>query len=168
MIKGQPFGGCPFFMSRPSDVIASVLVVAAVIWLNLPKLLLPVLFVTLFLLSAYRWRREGHDPMAAERHRWQLVASCVLMVAISIPLIFKLVPPNGVYGFRTSLTRRSSDIWYQANAFMGWTLIAAAVVSGAVLTKLPANAKRWMLLLAFMGPMLAAVAASFAYLQRFT
>src|SRR5262245_14838748 len=111
MIKGQPFGAAPFFMLRPSDVIAATLVVTAVILLNVPKLLLPALFLTLGLLSFYRLSRESKDPIAVERHRWQLVASCVLIVAISIPLIFKLVPPNGVYGFRTSLTRRSSDIW---------------------------------------------------------
>src|SRR5262245_45265489 len=110
-------------MLRPSDFIAVVLVVTAVILLNVPKLLLPALFLTLFVLSVYRWRREGQEPMAAERYRWQLVASCVLIAAISVPLILGMVPPNGVYGFRTSLTRSSSDIWYQANAFMGWALI---------------------------------------------
>jgi SdpI/YfhL protein family len=153
-------------MLRASDLIALVLVVNVVVLLNVPKLLLPALFLTLSLLSFYRWRRESKDPIAAERYRWQLVASCVLIAAISVPLIFKLVPPNGVYGFRTSLTRRSSDVWYQANAFMGWTLVVAAVVSGTVVTMLPRTAKRWLLLAAFLGPMLCAVAASFIYLHR--
>jgi SdpI/YfhL protein family len=153
-------------MLRPSDLIALVLLVTAVVWLNVPKLLLPALFLTLFFLSAYRWRREGREPMAAERYRWQLVASCVLIAAISVPLIFRMVPPNGVYGFRTSVTRSSSDIWYQANAFMGWALLAAAVASGTALTMLPAAARRWQLLVTFLGPVLCAVAASFAYLKR--
>jgi hypothetical protein len=102
--------------------------------------------------------------MAAERYRWQLVASCVFIAAISVPLIFRMVPPNGVYGFRTSLTRSSSDIWYQANAFMGWVMLAAAIASGSALTMLPATAKRWQLYVTFLGPMLCAVAASFVYL----
>jgi hypothetical protein len=153
-------------MLRASDFIAVVLVVTAVILLNVPKLLLPALFVTLCLLSVYRWRREGKEPMAAERYRWQLVASCVLIAAISVPLIFKMVPPNGVYGVRTSLTRSSSDVWYQANAFMGWALLAAAVASGTALTKLPATARRWQLYVTFLGPLLCSVAASFWYLNR--
>jgi hypothetical protein len=151
-------------MWRPSDFVAVVLVVTAVVFLNVPKLLLPALFLTLFILSVYRWRREGQQPMAAERYRWQLVASCVFIAAISIPLIFRMVPPNGVYGFRNSLTLSSSDIWYQANAFMGWVLLAAAVASGTALTRLPASARRWQLLLTFLGPILCAVAASFVYL----
>src|SRR5262245_30602375 len=154
-------------MFRAADFVATVLVVTAIIWLNVPKLLLPALFFTLFLLSVYRWRRDGNEPMAAERYRWQLVASCVLIAAISVPLIFRMVPPNGVYGFRTSLTRSSSDIWYQANAFMGWVLLAAALASGTALTMLPANAKRWQLYLTFLGPVLCAVAASFLYLHQF-
>ena len=153
-------------MLRSSDLVATVLVVTAVVLLNVPKLLLPALFLTLGLLSFYRWRRESKEPMAAERYRWQLVASCVLIVAISVPLIFKLVPPNGVYGFRTSQTRKSVDVWYQANAFMGWAVVVAAVMSGTALTMLPANAKRWLLLAAFLGPLLCAVAASFVYLHR--
>jgi hypothetical protein len=35
-------------MLRPSDLIALVLLVTAVVWLNVPKLLLPALFLTLF------------------------------------------------------------------------------------------------------------------------
>lgn len=153
-------------MLRASDFVAVVLVVTAVILLNVPKLLLPGLFLTLFLLSVYRWRREGNQPMAVEHYRWQLVASCVLIAVISVPLIFKMVPPNGVYGFRTSLTRSSSDIWYQANAFMGWVLLAAAVASGTALAMLPATVKQWQLYVTFLGPLLCAVAASFAYLSR--
>src|SRR5262245_60811436 len=153
-------------MYRASDFVAAVLVVTAVVWLNVPKLLLPALFVTLTLLSIHRWRREGQQPRAAERQRWQLVASCIFIALISIPPILRMVPPNGVYGFRTGFTRSSSDIWYQANAFMGWVLLAAAAASGTALTMLPATAKRWQLYVTFLGPVLCAVAASFWYLNR--
>ena len=34
-------------MSKPSDLLVVVLVVVAVVWLNVPKLLLPALFLTL-------------------------------------------------------------------------------------------------------------------------
>jgi hypothetical protein len=155
-------------MWRPSDLLFVVAVVAAVIWLDVPKLLLPSLFLTLGAVSMYRWRREGSDPMAAERYRARLVASCFVIAAISIPLILHLVPPNGVYGFRTSVTQSSVDIWYAANAFMGWALLMGAVVSGAGLAYLPETAKRWRFLVAFLLPLLTAVVASFAYLGRLT
>jgi hypothetical protein len=154
-------------MSKPSDLLVVVLVVVAVVWLNVPRLLLPALFLTLLGLSLYRWRREGREPMAAERYRWRLVASCVVIAAISVPLILRMVPLNGVYGFRTSLTQSSTDIWYPANAFMGWALLAAAVISAGTLAFLPITARRWLILATFLLPLLCAVAASFLYLERF-
>jgi SdpI/YhfL family protein len=79
-----------------------------------------------------------HEP---ERIRARLIASCVLLVIISVPLILRLVPPNGMYGFRTGATRSTPAIWYQANAFSGWALSIAAIVSAAWLIVLPATAK---------------------------
>ena len=104
--------------------------------------------------------------MAAERYRARLVASAIVIGAISIPLIIKIVPPNGVYGFRTSITRSSVDIWYSANAFMGRALLVGAVVSSAGVARLPETAKRGQLLVVFLLPLLAAVAASFVYLYK--
>ena len=153
-------------MSKPSDLWVAVVIVAAVIWLDVPKLLLPAFFLTLLGFGVYRWRRDGRDPLAAERYRAKLLASCWVIGTLSIPLIFQLVPPNGVYGFRTSATRASADIWYSANTFMGWALVAGAVVSAATLLVQPATAKRWQLLATFLVPLFVAVAASFAYLDR--
>jgi SdpI/YhfL family protein len=153
-------------VSRPSDLLVVIVIVVAVVWLDVPKLLLPTLFLTLIAVSAYRWRREGREPMAAERYRSRLVASCVAIAAISIPLVLKMVPPNGVYGFRNSVTRSSIDIWYSANAFMGWALLSAVVASGVTLLVLPPKTKRWQLLATFLVPVLLAVAASFIYLDR--
>lgn len=153
-------------MLSPIDLLAFVLVVAAVIFLNVPKLLLPALFLTALGLSVHRWRREGSKGGAAERYRWQLFASCVVIAVISVPLILGLVPANGVYGFRTRLTRSSPDIWYPANAFMGWALLVAACVSAAALCSLPRLAGRRLLLVTFLLPLLCAVVASFIYLER--
>ena len=153
-------------MPRPSNLLAVVVVVAAVVWLDVPRLLLPALFLTIIALSAYRWRRDGREPMAVERYRARLVASCVVIAVISIPLILQMVPPNGVYGFRTSVTRSSIEIWYSANAFMGWALLAGAVVSAGALVFLPATARRWLLLATFLLPLFLAVVASFMYLDR--
>ena len=103
-----------------------------------------------------------HEP---ERIRARLIASCVLLVIISVPLILRLVPPNGIYGFRTGATRSTPAIWYQANAFGGWALSVAALVSATLLMLLPATAKRWVLWAVFFGPVGVGVVLSFAYLH---
>lgn len=101
-----------------------------------------------------------------QRVRARLIASCVMLAIVSIPLILGLVPPNGIYGFRTSSTLSSKAIWYPANAFMGCALLLAAVVSAALLVMLPASVKRWLLWAALWIPVFGAIAASFAYLNR--
>lgn len=155
-------------MMRPADLLVVGATVSAVVWLNVPKLLLPALGLALGIVSILRWRREGREPLAAERYRGRLLASAVVIAAISVPLIVQIVPPNGVYGFRTSLTRGSVDIWYSANAFMGWALLFGAAVSATAVTRLPAHARRELLLAVFLLPLLGAVAASFAYLNQLT
>ena len=107
--------------------------------------------------------RDGH--LETERKRTQLIASCVLLMIISIPLILRVVPPNGVYGFRTASTQSNSAIWYPANTFMGWALLVAAAISAVVLLILPATVKRWLLWAAFLVPMFGAIVASFVYLN---
>lgn len=100
-----------------------------------------------------------------QRMRARLIASCVLWVLISVPLILKLIPPNGIYGFRIPATQASRAIWYPANAFMGWALSVAAVVSATLLVVLPETVKRWGLWAAFLAPMFGAIAASFLYVK---
>lgn len=51
-----------------------------------------------------------------------LIVSCLIIIAISIPLILEKVKPNRVYGFRTQKTLSNEIIWYQANKFLGYTL----------------------------------------------
>jgi uncharacterized membrane protein len=104
--------------------------------------------------------------MSTEQFRARLIASCVIMVIVSLPLVFEIIPPNGVYGFRVPATRSNPAIWYAANAFMGWALIVAAAISATLQVMLPVTAERWRLWAAFIVPVLAAVAASFAYLGR--
>lgn len=101
-----------------------------------------------------------------ERTRARLVASCVGFVIVSVPLILRLVPPNGMYGFRTGATRSTPEIWYQANAFMGWALSIAAVASATLLIMLPRTLKRWMLWAVFFAPVVGAIVLSFVYLYR--
>ena len=106
--------------------------------------------------------RSGSGP---DQMRARLIASCVLLVVISIPLILGIVPPNGIYGFRVSGTQ-SPGIWYPANAFMGWALLVAAVIGATLQLTLPRTTARWLLWSAFLIPVCGAVVASLAYLSR--
>ena len=115
--------------------------------------------------SARQSNMAGQEVKDTQRKRAQLIASCVILAIVSIPLILRVVPPNGVYGFRVSATR-SPAIWYPANAFMGWALLVAAVMSATVLLRLPEGVKRWLLWAAFLLPVTGALVASFVYLER--
>lgn len=119
-----------------------------------------------FARGAERVRQPREEDMDTQRKRAQLIALCVVLVIISIPLILRVVPPNGLYGFRTASTQSSSAIWYPANAFMGWALLVAAVVSAILLMILPATVKRWLLWATFLVPVCGALVASFVYLNR--
>ena len=47
----------------------------------------------------------------------------VLFIAVGIPLARRIVPRNGLYGFRIPKTLRSDDVWYPANRYLGRRLI---------------------------------------------
>jgi uncharacterized membrane protein len=63
--------------------------------------------------------------------------ACGVIALVSIPLILKLVPPNRWYGFRTAQTLSDTELWFDANRFAGWALLAAATLSSAVFISLP-------------------------------
>jgi hypothetical protein len=56
-----------------------------------------------------------------------------LMFVLGIPLALKSVPPNRFYGFRTSATFSSLEVWYKVNFATGLALIAAGIVAGSVI-----------------------------------
>lgn len=45
------------------------------------------------------------------------VASGVLLILLSLPLLWGKVPPNGLYGFRVRATLEDPAIWYAANRY---------------------------------------------------
>ena len=51
----------------------------------------------------------------------------LVLIAVSIPLVIGVVPPNWIYGFRTAKTMSNPQIWYEANRHAGANLIAAGV-----------------------------------------
>jgi len=56
-----------------------------------------------------------------------------LVFVLGFPLALRSVPPNRLYGFRTSTTFSSLDAWYRINSATGVALMAAGVLGGAVI-----------------------------------
>ena len=60
-------------------------------------------------------------------------AAGVLLAGLSIPLIRRKVPPNGLYGFRIEKTMNNPELWYLVNHYsakrMLWTAIAFVVTA---------------------------------------
>lgn len=53
-----------------------------------------------------------------------LAGTGALIVALSVPLMLRRVPPNGVYGLRVPATYKAEQVWYAANAASGRDLFA--------------------------------------------
>jgi hypothetical protein len=52
-----------------------------------------------------------------------------ILVLVSIPLLFRWVPRNRLYGFRTAATLRDEAIWYEVNAwFARYALLLGAAM----------------------------------------
>ena len=62
------------------------------------------------------------------------VASSLLLIGLSIPLIRRKVAPNAWYGFRVRQTLDDPTVWYEANAYLGRCLLWAgiAILFGSV------------------------------------
>jgi uncharacterized membrane protein len=89
----------------------------------------------------------------------------VVVFVLCLPLVFKLVPPNRIYGFRTSVTLSRPEIWYRANVFSGAAMMAAMVVAAVTFLLIPQLSAATAAVV-FVSLVLAATAASFAYLKR--
>lgn len=63
-----------------------------------------------------------------------ILACNALFAFISLPLVFRKVPRNVFYGYRTRATLGSDFVWYEANAYFGWRFLIASAVTciGAV------------------------------------
>ena len=57
-----------------------------------------------------------------------------LLCLICLPLIFGMIGPNPWYGFRVKRTLDDPAVWYPANRFGGWLLMAVAVLLMVVAT----------------------------------
>jgi len=94
-----------------------------------------------------------------------LLVVCALLFLLTLPLVFRLVPPNRIYGFRTQKTLSSRDIWYRANVFAGYALMIAAAVTAVIISCGP-QLSEFAYAAIFVVLILCATAASFLYLKR--
>ena len=58
---------------------------------------------------------------------WLYLICGTLLAGLSLPLIWKKVPPNGLYGFRVSQTMDNPQVWYKVNTYSGKRLFWAGV-----------------------------------------
>ncbi len=62
------------------------------------------------------------------------ILSCAAIFALfAVPLVLRKVPRNAIYGYRTARTLESDEVWYPANAFFGWCMIASSLVSAVAI-----------------------------------
>jgi hypothetical protein len=62
----------------------------------------------------------------------------ILLILISIPLIFGLIPKNRFYGIRTAKAMSDDSTWYRSNRFGAWAFIFSCMTYLLVAWKLPA------------------------------
>jgi uncharacterized membrane protein len=99
---------------------------------------------------------------------FSFLVPCGIIAVASVPLMLKLVPPNGAYGFRTQQTLADPELWFRANRFAGSALFIAAGVSASVFVAHPEYAPGGSFagLVVFLVPLVIALVASFAYVRR--
>jgi uncharacterized membrane protein len=62
----------------------------------------------------------------------------ILATLYSLPLIFRWVGPNPIYGFRNERSRRDRATWYRANRIAGISILVAMMLCVAIEFALPA------------------------------
>lgn len=74
---------------------------------------------------------------------WAMVSFILvglLFISLSIPMVLRQVPPNGIYGFRVHRTLEDPVVWYEANAYSGRTMIwagVATIITAIILALIP-------------------------------
>ena len=91
-----------------------------------------------------------------------------LIAAVSLPLVLKLIPPNRVYGVRTSQTLADREVWFRVNRIAGVALMAAVGTAMGFYLAAPelASGRSFLGVLALILPVVAALAVTAAYARR--
>jgi uncharacterized membrane protein len=98
-------------------------------------------------------------------------ASIILL--LSLPLIFGLIPPNPIYGVRTAETLADRDLWYRANRYGGWTLAVSSILYLGIAAIFPSVGideralGLWLLqLVVFVGPLIISLLLIRNYIKK--
>lgn len=51
----------------------------------------------------------------------------LFLAGLSVPLILRKIPPNGLYGFRIPATLNNPELWYKVNRYAGWRLLVVGL-----------------------------------------
>ena len=95
----------------------------------------------------------------------------ILSILIALPLIFGLVKPNPIYGFRVRATLENETVWYAVNRFFAQRLLLVGVVqliTAVLLYRIPGigvDAYSLSVLFVFVLTGSIAMAQSFKYLK---
>jgi hypothetical protein len=52
----------------------------------------------------------------------------LLLAVLSLPLVFRMIPPNRWYGFRVRRTLENEEVWYAVNEYSGGWLFSVGVL----------------------------------------
>ena len=61
-----------------------------------------------------------------------ILVCSIIFSLVSLPLIFRKVPPNPVYGYRTRAMLGDEALWYNVNAYFGLRFLLASLASGCM------------------------------------
>ena len=59
------------------------------------------------------------------------IASGLLMSGLALPLMWRKIPPNHLYGFRVRRTLEDETVWYAANEFSAERLLWGGIATEA-------------------------------------
>jgi uncharacterized membrane protein len=74
----------------------------------------------------------GHDMSVFAKGLVTILICNAVFGLISLPLIFRKVPPNPVYGYRTRVTLSDDALWYKVNAYFGLRFLLSSLVSACI------------------------------------
>ena len=92
-----------------------------------------------------------------------LFVGSLLMFMSGLPFALRLIPPNESFGLHTHWLLTDTVAWINANAFMGWTLVAFSV-TGVALGRIRPDLAESAGTLIFVGLAIGAIAVCCAYL----
>lgn len=71
-----------------------------------------------------------------EKGLFTILGCAFLFALLGIPLMFRRIPRNVVYGFRTRSTLNDDRVWYEANAHFGRGLLIASLATALAIVVL--------------------------------